>query len=99
MTDITSRTVLSAPDLDAAIEHARAALAALLRFPANGDGTGYHSQPNTRTMNYSMGPLIGYNFGPCSLMFIYNFPLKTENDVGGEWCNLRLVIPLGKLGL
>jgi hypothetical protein len=41
MTDITSRTVLSAPDLDAAIEHARAALAALLRFPANGDGTGY----------------------------------------------------------
>ncbi len=65
----------------------------------NGDGTGYHTQPNTRAMNYSMGPLIGYNFGPCSLMFIYDFPLKTENDVGGEWCNLRLVIPLGNLGL
>jgi hypothetical protein len=41
MTDIASRPVLNAQDLDAAIEHAREALAALLRFPANGDGTGY----------------------------------------------------------
>jgi hypothetical protein len=41
LTDIASRTVLNAQDLDAAIEHARAALAALLRFPANGDGSGY----------------------------------------------------------
>ena len=41
MTDITSRTVVNAQDLDAAIEHARAALAALLRFPANGDRSGY----------------------------------------------------------
>ena len=38
MTDITSRTVFNAQDLDAAIEHARAALAALLRFPGDGDG-------------------------------------------------------------
>ena len=30
MTDIKSRTVVNAQDLDAAIEHARAALAALL---------------------------------------------------------------------
>ena len=41
MTDITSRAVFNAQDLDAAIDHARAALAALLRFPANGDGPGY----------------------------------------------------------
>jgi hypothetical protein len=41
LTDITSRTVVNAQDLDAAIEHARAALAALLRFPANGDRSGY----------------------------------------------------------
>jgi hypothetical protein len=39
--DITSRAVLNAQDLDAAIQHARAALAALLRFPAHGDGPGY----------------------------------------------------------
>jgi hypothetical protein len=41
LTDIVSRTVLNAQDLDAAIEHARAALAALLRFPANSDRSGY----------------------------------------------------------
>jgi len=41
LTDITSRTVVNAQDLDAAIEHARAALAALLRFPAPGDRPGY----------------------------------------------------------
>jgi hypothetical protein len=41
LTDITSRTVVNAQDLDAAIEHARAALAALLRFPANDDRSGY----------------------------------------------------------
>jgi len=39
--DITSRTVFNVQDLDAAIGHARAALAALLRFPANADGSGY----------------------------------------------------------
>ena len=41
MTDIKSRTVVNAQDLDAAIEHARAALAASLRFPAHGDRSGY----------------------------------------------------------
>jgi hypothetical protein len=60
-----------------------------------GDGTGYHSQPNTKNANYTMGPIIGYNFGPCSLMGTYNFPLATENDFGGPWWNIRLVVPLG----
>jgi hypothetical protein len=41
LTDIASRPVLNGQDLDAAIEHARAALAALQRFPAGGDGSGY----------------------------------------------------------
>ncbi len=41
MEDITSRPVLDGPDLDAAIAHARAILAALLRVPAGGDGAGY----------------------------------------------------------
>jgi len=60
-----------------------------------GDGFGYISQPNTKAANYEMGPIIGYNFGPCSLMFTYNFALETQNEVGGDWCNLRLVVPLG----
>ncbi len=61
-----------------------------------GDGRGYHSQPGTVAEAYTMGPIVGYNFGPCSLMFTYNWPIYTNNDVGGEWFNVRLVIPLGK---
>jgi hypothetical protein len=41
MNHIVSRPVLDGRDLDAAIEHARAALDALLRVPAGGDGAGY----------------------------------------------------------
>jgi hypothetical protein len=41
MDDIASRPVLDGQCLDAAVEHARAALAALLRVPAGGDGAGY----------------------------------------------------------
>jgi hypothetical protein len=37
MTQIANRPVLNGADLDAAIEHARAALAAVLRSPAGGD--------------------------------------------------------------
>jgi hypothetical protein len=41
MDNIANRPVLDGQELDAAIEHARAALAALLGLPAGGDGGGY----------------------------------------------------------
>lgn len=41
MKDVVSRPLLDGTDLDAAIDHARAALAALLRVPDGGDGAGY----------------------------------------------------------
>jgi len=41
MEEITSRPVLDGPDLDAAIAHARAALATLLRAPVGGDQAGH----------------------------------------------------------
>ena len=41
MNDIASRPLLAGKDLDAAIDHARAALAALLRIPGSGDRAGY----------------------------------------------------------
>lgn len=44
---------------------------------------------------YTMGPIIGYNFGPCSISMAYQFPLYTESDVGGEFFNIRFVVPLG----
>lgn len=57
--------------------------------------TGYRSQPGTMAINYGIGPIIGYNFGPCSIMMVYNFPVGVKSDTGGEWLDLRLVIPLG----
>jgi hypothetical protein len=41
MNDIASRPLLDGKDLDAALDHARAAMAALLRVPDGGDGAGY----------------------------------------------------------
>jgi hypothetical protein len=41
MDDIASRPLLDGKDQDAAIDHARAALAALLRVPGGGDGAGH----------------------------------------------------------
>src|ERR1039457_7059116 len=41
MTDIANRPVLNGQGQDTAIEHARAALAALLRVPVGGDGSAY----------------------------------------------------------
>lgn len=51
--------------------------------------------PHSAVENYNMGPIIGYNFGPCSIQLIYNFPLYTNNEVGGEYAIVRLVAPLG----
>jgi len=55
------------------------------------------SVPNSRVSLYTLGPILGYNFGPCSLMLTYGWDLMTKNDVGGEAFNARLVIPLGNL--
>ena len=41
MNNIASRPLLAGKDLDAAVDHARAALAALLRIPGGSDGAGY----------------------------------------------------------
>lgn len=45
---------------------------------------------------WSAGPIIGYNFGPCSLMLTYNFHISATNDIGNDMINARLVIPLWK---
>ena len=55
------------------------------------------SVPGSRVSLYTLGPILGYNFGPCSLMLTYGWDLMTKNDVGGEAFNARLVIPLGNL--
>jgi hypothetical protein len=55
----------------------------------------YGNIPGTMAYNASAGPIVGYNFGPCSLTFTYNFSIATKYDVGGDWALLRLIVPLG----
>jgi hypothetical protein len=51
--------------------------------------------PNSQTQMYTVGPIIGYNFGPVSMQFVYNFAVSSDNQFGGDWCLLRMVVPLG----
>jgi len=55
-----------------------------------------NSLPDSKANAWTIGPIVGYNFGPCSVQFIYNFPLYVNNDVGGEWFDVRFVVPLWK---
>lgn len=43
--------------------------------------------------NFGIGPILGYNFGPVDVMATYNFNVYTKNSPGGDFFNLRLVIP------
>jgi hypothetical protein len=55
----------------------------------------YAKLQGSEQRNITAGPIVGYNFGPCSLLFTYNFAISTTSDVGGDWAMLRLVVPLG----
>jgi hypothetical protein len=43
---------------------------------------------------YGIGPIAGYDFGPVNVQAIYNFNLLTQNDNGGNFFNLRFIVPL-----
>ncbi len=58
-------------------------------------GGPYMDQPGTRMIKYMTGPLLGYNFGPCSIMAAMNRNVYVQNDMGGTWFFVRLVVPLG----
>jgi len=57
----------------------------------------YGSQPNTKANLFNMGPLLGYNFGPCSLMGVWEIPVGETNngEVNCQRFFVRLVVPLG----
>ena len=50
---------------------------------------------NGYTTMYTMGPILGYNFGPCSLTGTYQFALYSQDQFGGDYFFVRLVVPLG----
>jgi hypothetical protein len=43
---------------------------------------------------FGIGPLIAYQFGGLELMAEYNVNVVAENDVAGDFLNIRLVAPL-----
>jgi len=51
---------------------------------------------NSMARLWTAGPIVGYNFGPCSLMFTANFQISGTNDPVGAFYNVRLVVPLWK---
>ena len=59
------------------------------------DKSGGVTLDGTKTTMYTMGPLFGYNFGPCSVTFTYNFALYSQSQFGGDFCFFNLVVPLG----
>ena len=51
---------------------------------------------NSMARVWTAGPIVGYNFGPCSLMLTANFQISGTSDPVGAFYNLRLVVPLWK---
>ena len=47
------------------------------------------------TTMYTVGPILGYNFGPCSLTGTYQFAVYSQDQFGGDYFFVRLVVPLG----
>jgi len=43
---------------------------------------------------YGAGPIVGYDFGAINLQATYNFDIMTHNDFGGDFFNLRAIVPL-----
>jgi hypothetical protein len=56
--------------------------------------TNYGTVPYSKVANFGMGPLLGYNFGPVIVQASYNWGIVTKNDVGGDWFNFRVIVPL-----
>lgn len=52
------------------------------------------TKPDSIRMTYGAGPLVGYNFGPLNVMATFNWNIKTENDFGGDFTNIRFTLPL-----
>jgi hypothetical protein len=61
----------------------------------NCDTVNGHNVSESTTTMYTMGPIIAYNFGPCEMIFTYNFALYSQDQFGGDYAFLDIIIPLG----
>jgi hypothetical protein len=49
------------------------------------------STPGTIRLSYGAGPIVGYDFGSVTAQITYNWNIKTENDFGGNFINVRII--------
>jgi hypothetical protein len=70
-------------------------------------GLGFHQQnqlnadtlngvtvKDSQVTNLGVGPLVGYQFGGINVLAEWNHNIYTENDVAGDFFNVRFVVPL-----
>jgi hypothetical protein len=50
--------------------------------------------PGTIRYDYGAGPMVGYDFGPITAQAMFNYNIKTQNDFGANFLNVRFLIPL-----
>lgn len=50
-------------------------------------------QAGSMVQNFGAGPIVGYAFEGISLQATYNHEIMTHNDVGGDFFNIRAVVP------
>ena len=51
------------------------------------------SRAGTVRLTSGVGPIVGYNFGPIDVSATYNHEITTHHDFGGDFYNLRAVVP------
>jgi hypothetical protein len=57
------------------------------------------SQSGSVAQSYGLGPILGYQFGGVGIQAEYNHAITVHNDVGGDWFNLRFVVPIDLSGV
>jgi len=58
------------------------------------DSVAGREQTGTVAFSYGLGPIVGYDFGGINLQAHYSHALLVHNDVGGDFFNVRAVVPL-----
>lgn len=58
------------------------------------DSVAGQEKVGTVAFSYGLGPIVGYDFGGLNLQAHYTHALLVHNDVGGDFFNVRAVVPL-----
>jgi hypothetical protein len=59
----------------------------------NADTLNGHTVAHSVATNFGAGPMAGYQFTRIGVVAVWNHDIHTRNDVGGDFFNLRFVVP------